>query len=168
MTDCIQVMVTVAEREQAEQIAEILLAAQLAACVQVVGPITSYFRWQGKNEKSSEYLPTIFTSLLQKWDIQTIIYANGPGSFMAIKMSYLFFKSLEIVKGIKLLSASAFDFNKNSPIKAMGKLYFHNTPNEVTIAPLGDVAVCALQLPKQIDKTKFSTKTAPNYVVPAV
>ncbi len=42
------------------------------------------------DEKSSEYLPTIFTSLLQLWDIQSIIYANGPGSFMAIKMSYLF------------------------------------------------------------------------------
>lgn len=56
MTDCIQVMVTVEEHEQAERIAEILLAEKLAACVQVVGPVTSYFRWQGKNEKCSEYL----------------------------------------------------------------------------------------------------------------
>ena len=56
MTDCIQVMVTVEDQAQAEKIAEILMAAQLAACVQVVGPITSYFRWQGKNEKSTEYL----------------------------------------------------------------------------------------------------------------
>lgn len=56
MTDCIQVMTTVEERAQAEKIAEALLAAQLAACVQIVGPITSYFHWQGKNEKSSEYL----------------------------------------------------------------------------------------------------------------
>ena len=56
MTDCIQVMTTVEERAQAEKIAEVLLAAQLAACVQVVGPMTSYFHWQGKKEKSSEYL----------------------------------------------------------------------------------------------------------------
>lgn len=56
MTDCIQVMTTVEEREQAEAIAETLLAEKLAACVQVVGPITSYFHWQGKKEKSTEYL----------------------------------------------------------------------------------------------------------------
>ncbi|MDH4321789.1 MAG: divalent-cation tolerance protein CutA [Desulfobulbaceae bacterium] len=56
MTDCIQVMTTVEEREQAEQIAEMLLAAKLAACVQVVGPVISHFYWQGKNEKSTEYL----------------------------------------------------------------------------------------------------------------
>lgn len=56
MTDCIQVMTTVEGRAQAEKVAETLLAAQLAACVQVVGPMTSYFHWQGKNEKSSEYL----------------------------------------------------------------------------------------------------------------
>lgn len=120
------------------------------------------------DEKSSDCLPTIFTTLLDTFEIEHIIYANGPGSFMAIKMCYLFFKSLEIVKDISLLSASAFDFNKNSPIKAMGKLYFHNSGQGVVIAPLGDVAVCALQLPKQINKTKFSTDTAPNYVVPAV
>ena len=56
MTDCIQVMVTVEERAQAEDIAETLLAEKLAACIQVVGPISSYFRWQGKREKSTEYL----------------------------------------------------------------------------------------------------------------
>lgn len=56
MTDCIQVMTTVAEREQAEMLAGMLLDERLAACVQVVGPLESYFYWQGKNEKSTEYL----------------------------------------------------------------------------------------------------------------
>ena len=56
MKDYIQVMTTVEDQAQAEKVAETLVAAKLAACVQVVGPITSYFRWQGKNEKSTEFL----------------------------------------------------------------------------------------------------------------
>ncbi len=61
MTDCIQVMTTVEARQQAERIAETLLAARLAACVQVVGPVTSYFRWRGKNETATELLCLIKT-----------------------------------------------------------------------------------------------------------
>ena len=37
------------------------------------------------DEKSSEVLPIIFKDLLDKYDIQNLFYANGPGSFMAIK-----------------------------------------------------------------------------------
>ena len=56
MTDCIQVMTTVETEAQAQAVADSLLAAKLAACVQVVGPITSYFRWQGQNETAKEFL----------------------------------------------------------------------------------------------------------------
>ena len=37
------------------------------------------------------YLPEVFADLLNEYEIKSVTYANGPGSFMAIKMSYLFF-----------------------------------------------------------------------------
>jgi len=52
---------TVATQQQAQAIARALVADQLAACVQVDGPITSYYAWEGKLEESSEWRLTIKT-----------------------------------------------------------------------------------------------------------
>ena len=46
---------TVAEQADAERIAADAVARNLAVCVQIDGPITSHYRWQGKDERSEEY-----------------------------------------------------------------------------------------------------------------
>jgi periplasmic divalent cation tolerance protein len=56
MSEHIQVLTTTASREDAERIARLLIEERLAACVQVVGPITSTYRWQGEIETSQEWL----------------------------------------------------------------------------------------------------------------
>jgi periplasmic divalent cation tolerance protein len=55
MPDYIQIVTTVERREDAERIAAALVQRRLAACVQVTGPITSTYRWQGKTETSQEW-----------------------------------------------------------------------------------------------------------------
>ena len=61
MTDAIQVSVTTETRENAEQISQALVESRLAACVQIVGPITSRYHWQGSIETAEEYLCLIKT-----------------------------------------------------------------------------------------------------------
>ena len=56
MTECIQVMTTTDSRENAETIARVLVEGRLAACVQVVGPISSTYWWQGNIERTEEWL----------------------------------------------------------------------------------------------------------------
>jgi periplasmic divalent cation tolerance protein len=56
MSDYIQVFTTAASQEEAARIARVLVEARLAACVQVLGPITSTYRWQGAIETSQEWL----------------------------------------------------------------------------------------------------------------
>ncbi len=51
----IQVVTTVGTREDAERIARTLLEEHQAACIQIIGPITSMFRWQGSIERNEEY-----------------------------------------------------------------------------------------------------------------
>ena len=41
-------------------------------------------------EKSSDILPLIFKDLQEKYRLKKLFYANGPGSFMAIKVAYIF------------------------------------------------------------------------------
>jgi periplasmic divalent cation tolerance protein len=55
MGDYVQVLTTAGSEEEAERIASLLVERQLAACVQVVGPIVSCYRWQGKVETEREW-----------------------------------------------------------------------------------------------------------------
>ena len=55
MSDCIQVLTTAGSEEEAGRIASALVERRLAACVQVVGPVTSRYRWQGAVEEEREW-----------------------------------------------------------------------------------------------------------------
>lgn len=61
MKSYIQITTTTETKEQAENIAQHLVEAKLAACVQIVGPITSIYRWKGKVENAPEWLCLIKT-----------------------------------------------------------------------------------------------------------
>jgi len=122
-----------------------------------------------KEGMTSDILPIIFKELLGKYEIKTITYVNTPGSYMAIKVAYVFLKTLCIVKNIKLNAASGFLFNENSPIKALGKKYFFNKNDKVIIDFLEEKSIISdFKLPKSLDKTKFSSETLPIYNLPAV
>lgn len=54
--DEIVVLVTAAEGRQAKAIATHIVEAKLAACVNIVGPIRSIYRWQGKVRNEAEIL----------------------------------------------------------------------------------------------------------------
>jgi periplasmic divalent cation tolerance protein len=56
MEGFIQITTTTEKREDAERIARTLVEARLAACVQIVGPITSIYRWKEKIETAGEWL----------------------------------------------------------------------------------------------------------------
>ena len=59
--EAIQVTTTVADRADAERIAAALVAKHFAACVQVIGPIESTFRWKGQIEVAQEWVCLIKT-----------------------------------------------------------------------------------------------------------
>ena len=52
----IVVLMTAANREEAGRIAEMLVSARLAACVQVLPEIQSIYRWGGEVARESEVL----------------------------------------------------------------------------------------------------------------
>jgi periplasmic divalent cation tolerance protein len=56
MSEFVQVMTTLGSREEADRLARGLVEDRLAACVQVIGPISSTYRWQGEVETTEEWL----------------------------------------------------------------------------------------------------------------
>lgn len=54
--ECVQVLCAVDARGRAEEIATRLVEERRAACVQVLGPIASTYRWRGAVERAEEWL----------------------------------------------------------------------------------------------------------------
>jgi periplasmic divalent cation tolerance protein len=54
--EAIVVLMTAASRDEATRMAEMLVAARLAACVQILPEIESVYRWQGEVKREKEIL----------------------------------------------------------------------------------------------------------------
>ncbi len=119
-------------------------------------------------EKSSEVLPKIFDEILKRKKVKNLFYANGPGSFMAIKVAYIFLKSLSVLKNIPLFATDAFYFNNNQPIKAIGKLFFVKISSEIKTQKLEIAPSMEFKLPDVLDYSEFSTTATPLYSIGAV
>ncbi len=54
--DYLQVITTIGSPVEADRIGRQLVADRLVACFQVIGPIRSTYRWQGRVEQADEWL----------------------------------------------------------------------------------------------------------------
>jgi hypothetical protein len=119
-------------------------------------------------EASSEALPKIFDEILHVYELNGLFYANGPGSFMSIKVSYVFLKSLAIVFKIPLFACDGFAFNKNAPIKALGSQWFFKEKEDIMLKQNPKNETTPFVLPSILDKSLFNSESEPLYILPAV
>lgn len=119
--------------------------------------------------KTSDVLSQIFEDFLKNYEINRIFYVNSPGSYMSIKVAYIYLKTISIVKKIPLFACNGFYFNKNSPIKALGKKYFIKKDAEIICDFIAkDTILHNFELSKTLDEDIFSEETLPIYNLPAV
>lgn len=52
----LQVLTTVDSRERAVELGRAVVDARRAACVQILGPMTSVYRWEGEVREEAEFL----------------------------------------------------------------------------------------------------------------
>jgi hypothetical protein len=117
-------------------------------------------------EMISEFLPKFFDEILKKYKIDNIIYSKGPGSYMAIKLTYIFLKTLQITKNITLLAVDGFYFNQNSPIKALRNRFFVKENDTIIITKAKSSN--PFELPKKLNFSDFSNEIEPLYILNAV
>jgi periplasmic divalent cation tolerance protein len=72
------VATTTANRADARRIARAVVDRRLAACVQIVGPIESTYRWQGKVESAREWLCLIKTTQARYRGLAAAVEALHP------------------------------------------------------------------------------------------
>jgi periplasmic divalent cation tolerance protein len=73
VAEYLQVQTTVGSAEEAERLSATLVERRLAACVQVLGPISSHYRWQGKTEHAQEWLCLAKTEAARYAEVEAAI-----------------------------------------------------------------------------------------------
>jgi len=120
------------------------------------------------DQKTSEVLLKILTELFKIYNYSRIIYTSGPGSYMAIKLTYITLRSLEILKNIRFDACEAFELNGNTPVKAMGKLYFIKEKETIITKKFDEVLEQRFSLPSMLSEVTILENNKPLYILPAV
>ncbi|EAK2187722.1 tRNA threonylcarbamoyladenosine biosynthesis protein TsaB [Campylobacter coli] len=116
-------------------------------------------------EKVSEFVPKILKILLKEFSFDELIYANGPGSYMGIKISYVSLRTLSIVKNIPLFAISAFELNNNQPIAAHKNMCFVKKEDEII---LEENTAGEFFLPPNLSKLNKKDDNLPFYFLSAI
>ncbi len=74
----VTILTTTDGKANADVLARTLVERKLAACVQVVGPIESTYRWKGKMETAAEWLCVIKTRSTLYEKVEQTIRENHP------------------------------------------------------------------------------------------
>ena len=116
--------------------------------------------------KASDILPSKLDLLLQKYEPTRLIYANGPGNQMSIKISFVCLKTLSIARNIPLEAANSFEFNASGLIELANKRFFCFENDKITLKYIEDGEDSPIELPCSVDGIRFSDTVQPLYVLP--
>ncbi|MFW6180825.1 MAG: divalent-cation tolerance protein CutA [Spirochaetota bacterium] len=78
MSAYLQLQTTFQSREDALDAAQRIISRRLAACAQVLGPITSVYRWEGKVEQDQEWLLLAKTTDRARESLEELITGIHP------------------------------------------------------------------------------------------
>ncbi len=118
--------------------------------------------------QTSESLLQAIEKWLNSYTIEKCIYVSGPGSYMAIKLTYLMLRTLEMVRGIPFFGISAFELNGGKPVKAMGNLYFTKEKETIMTKKFDEKVTQEFWLPDNLSALSLDRENRPHYILPAV
>jgi len=116
----------------------------------------------------SDVLTGELERLLQSRRIAKILYVNGPGTYMGIKLCYILLRTLELVRGIPFEGCSAFSLNGAQPLKAMGKLYFVKEKETIMTRKFDEKIPQVFTPPPSLCELEIASDRRPDYRIPAV
>jgi len=119
-------------------------------------------------KKTSEVLLPIVTDIIERYPIERMIYTRSPGSYMAIKLTYIMLKTIEIIRHIPCYGCSGFALNGGEPIKAIGTLYFIKEKETIITKKYEQPIKTHFQLPQCIHDLELDEESTPEYLLPAV
>lgn len=118
------------------------------------------------DKKTSDALLDFYLELIKPNTVKTIYFSKGPGSFMSIKLTYVFLKTVAITECIALKATEAFHFSTSGSVPASKNSSF--LKKEGTITLLKEKMDYKIRLPETIDSALFDNNIEPFYFLPPV
>lgn len=78
MTGAVQVTTTLPDRAAAEAVGTALVDERLAACAQILGPVTSVYWWEGRRQTATEWYCHLKTTAERLPDLEARLRALHP------------------------------------------------------------------------------------------
>ncbi len=119
-------------------------------------------------QKASAVLYSAFEAIEGRFEITALAYARGPGSFMGLKLGFVFLRSYAIVKGLPMYAADSFLFNEGAPIGASRSRSYVKEGDRISIRRLESPPKSAMALPDRLDWSAMDAPLEPLYIQPAV
>lgn len=107
MSDFIQVLITIDSEQKARQLQRLLVENRAAACVQVLGPISSSYWWEGKVEVTQEWMCLAKTEAARYESLESLVKENHPYSAPEILAFAIWKGNKEYLDWIKAETACA-------------------------------------------------------------
>ena len=88
---CLLVFTSLPDRESAEKLALFLVGERLAACVNILAPCASVYRWNGATQQDEEHPLLIKTAEDRYPELEAAIRANHPyelPEIVAVPLAY--------------------------------------------------------------------------------
>lgn len=117
---------------------------------------------------ATESFYPLFKAIDEQYAIEKLAYARGPGSFMGLKLGYVFMQTLALARNLPFAAASSFALSGGAPVHAHGKRWFVPQGNEVSVQTFDPAPENRLLPPDRLDLSLFDTNTEPDYLMPAV
>jgi periplasmic divalent cation tolerance protein len=89
MTDVVMMMTASDSAEHADGLARLLVDARLAACVQVLAPMRSTYRWHGEVEQADEHLLLIKTTQARVAEVSDVVLEHSTYELPEITIAEL-------------------------------------------------------------------------------
>jgi len=118
-----------------------------------------------EGEKADNFLIAKFSEILKIYKIKELIYANTPGSFMGMKVSYVILRTLSIALDVPLRAISGFELNGFGPIRANKNFSYVYERGEIRMKKCPPAP---LSLPRDLSILNKSDDILPNYIIEAV
>ena len=118
--------------------------------------------------RASDVLLGALEALMEEFSVTRIIYVSGPGSYMAIKLTYIALATLEVLREIPFAGCSAFALNGGMPVRAMGSLYFVKEKETIITKKFDEHIPQEFGLPSYLGDCEPQPTNTPLYILPAV
>ncbi len=78
MSEYIQVLISIDSQDAARELQRLLVDHRVAACVQVLGPISSAYWWEGEMENAQEWLCLAKSQAKLYETLESLVKENHP------------------------------------------------------------------------------------------